>query len=64
MKRVVSVRYQTLQEVVSEVSGSWAICTLFGVAVTMSLEFLRSKAIPSSEATHGPPPTQLVSAEE
>ena len=64
MKRVLSVRYQTLQEVVSEVSGSWAICMLFGVMVTTILEFVKSKAMPSSETIPCNPPTQLVSAED
>ena len=37
---------------------------LFGVMVTMILEFVKSKAMLSSETIPCNPPTQLVSAED
>merc|ERR1712054_262588 len=43
MKRDVVVKYQTLQQVISEISGSFTICLVFGGFVTVWLEFMSSK---------------------
>ena len=36
--RNVDVRYMTLQELVSEVSGTWAVCLLFGMLTAIFVE--------------------------
>jgi len=69
MARRLSVRYQTLQQSVSEISGSFAICLAFGGFVTIALEFISSqitgeKARKTAEDASYPSETQLAGAEE
>ena len=37
-RREIRVRYQTLPEIIAEVSGSWAISLLLGVSLAVALK--------------------------